>query len=185
MLWIKVLDDDTGVDGRLGKAKVDLGELAPSRDPKPLELTVDKGDAVMFLSISYATVQKGEFTVLLERVENLRDADLIGKSDPYVKFYLEQDNRVFDKGFGKKESTKKKDQLSPVYNETFTWEDIFSLKKMVLWITVKDDDVGVDKTIAKGKLDLENYTSCVEPKAVSINLEGGKKTVMYLKISHQ
>lgn len=64
----------------------------------------------------------GILTVQLEKIENLRDADLIGKSDPYVQFYLEQDKKVFDKGFGRKESSKKKDELSPVYNEMFSWE---------------------------------------------------------------
>ena len=58
----------------------------------------------------------------LEKIENLRDADLLGKSDPYVTFYLEQDRKMFDKGFGKKESSKKKDDLSPVYNEQFAWD---------------------------------------------------------------
>ena len=52
-----------------------------------------------------------------------------GASDPYVKFELEQDNLVLDKGFGKKQSSVKKDDNSPVYNETFTW-NIPTLKNM-------------------------------------------------------
>jgi len=45
-----------------------------------------------------------------------------GKSDPYVKFELEQDNMVMDKHLGEKRSSVKKGECSPVYNETFTWE---------------------------------------------------------------
>lgn len=49
----------------------------------------------------------GRSTVLLVKVDNLSDDDSIGKSDPYVKFELEQDNMVFDKDYGNKESSKK------------------------------------------------------------------------------
>ena len=37
---------------------------------------------------SYSTM--GVLTVTLERIDNLKDKDGIGKSDPYVKFRLEQ-----------------------------------------------------------------------------------------------
>lgn len=125
-----MLDEDTGVDRKIGKAMIDLGDFGATSEPKEVQLPVDKGNAVMFLKIGFITALKGELSVTLERVENLRDRDLIGKSDPYVTFYLEQDNKLFDKGFGKKESSHKKDELSPVYNETFLWEDVQALKRM-------------------------------------------------------
>ena len=44
----------------------------------------------------------GVLTVLLKNITNLADEDHIGKSDPYVKFELEQDNLVFDKDYGER-----------------------------------------------------------------------------------
>jgi len=44
----------------------------------------------------------GKITVFLDKVTHLVDRDLIGKTDAYVTLELEQDNMVFDKGFGKK-----------------------------------------------------------------------------------
>ena len=50
----------------------------------------------------------GILTVFLDKIDNLADEDMVGKSDPYVKFELEQDNMVFDKDFGEQKSSKKK-----------------------------------------------------------------------------
>ena len=36
---------------------------------------------------------------------NIKDEDHIGKSDPYVKFEVEQDNALFDKDMGEMKST--------------------------------------------------------------------------------
>ena len=80
----------------------------------------------------------GVLTVVLDRIENLRDEDGLGKSDPYVKFHLEQDNFVLDKNYGKQTSSKKKNELNPVYDETFTFGDVpDDLKNMVLWVKVR------------------------------------------------
>jgi len=72
----------------------------------------------------------GKLTVTLDQITHLQDKDGIGKSDPYVTFYLEQDNMLFDKGYGKKESSHKKNDLSPEFNETFEWDDIPGLNNM-------------------------------------------------------
>ena len=42
----------------------------------------------------------GVLTVLLEKIDHLTDKDGIGRSDPYVKFELEKDKLLFDKGYG-------------------------------------------------------------------------------------
>jgi Ca2+-dependent lipid-binding protein len=73
----------------------------------------------------------GKITVTLEKIANLADEDTIGKADPFVKFHLEQDNIAFDKNYGKKQSTAKKGQLNPVYNETFVWDDVETLDNLV------------------------------------------------------
>eukprot|EP00584_Thalassiosira_punctigera_P001242 CAMPEP_0172525856 /NCGR_PEP_ID=MMETSP1067-20121228/880_1 /TAXON_ID=265564 ORGANISM="Thalassiosira punctigera, Strain Tpunct2005C2" /NCGR_SAMPLE_ID=MMETSP1067 /ASSEMBLY_ACC=CAM_ASM_000444 /LENGTH=67 /DNA_ID=CAMNT_0013309235 /DNA_START=92 /DNA_END=292 /DNA_ORIENTATION=+ len=61
----------------------------------------------------------GILTVFLEKATNLKDEDTIGKSDPYVKFELEQDNLIFDHDMGEMKSTTKQGDLNPVYEEEF------------------------------------------------------------------
>lgn len=97
----------------------------------------------------------GVLTVLLEKIDHLRDEDGFGRSDPYVKFELEKDKLLFDKIFGKKESTKKRNDLNPEYNEVFEFEGVPSLNNMVLKIWVLDDDIGLDKKIGSCEINLE------------------------------
>ena len=76
----------------------------------------------------------GKIVVFLDRVSHLVDADIIGTTDPYVKFHLEQDNAIFDKNYGKKTSTKKKGDQNPVYGETFeVTEDTYHRRLTKLW----------------------------------------------------
>jgi len=91
-----------------------------------------------------------------------------GKSDPYVTFELEQDNYVLDKNFGRKESTHKRNDCLPTFEETFEWEDIPSLDNMVLWVKVWDDDIGRDDQIGDGKIKLEGLGISDEPKEVEL-----------------
>ena len=98
----------------------------------------------------------GVLTVLLEKIDHLTDKDGIGRSDPYVKFELEKDKLLFDKGYGKKESTKKRNDLNPEYNEVFEFEGVPSLNNMILKIWVVDDDIGVDKKIGYCEIKLED-----------------------------
>lgn len=97
----------------------------------------------------------GVFTVLLEKIDHLSDKDGLGRSDPYVKFELEKDRLLFDKGYGKKESTKKRNDLNPEYNEVFEFEGVPSMNNMVLKIWVMDDDIGLDKKIGHCEIELE------------------------------
>lgn len=114
---------------------------------------------------------------------------LLGKSDPYIKFYLEQDNMVFDKNFGKQESSKKKNELNPVYGETFTFEDVPSLDNIVLHVTVKDDDIGRDEEIGDCKFKLEDMGLSSSPTEVDkvVDHKGlgllRKHAKVYLKLS--
>ena len=97
----------------------------------------------------------GVFTVLLEKIDHLSDKDGLGRSDPYVKFELEKDKLLFDKGYGKKESSKKRNDLNPEYNEVFEFDGVPSLNNMVLKIWVMDDDIGLDKKIGHCEIELE------------------------------
>lgn len=97
----------------------------------------------------------GVLTVMLEKIDHLRDEDGIGRSDPYVKFELERDKLLFDKSYGKKESTKKRNDLNPEYNEVFEFDDVSSLNNMVLKIWIMDDDIGLDKKVGSCEIKLE------------------------------
>ena len=121
----------------------------------------------------------GVLTVKLLKVTNLQDSDGFGKSDPYVKFDLEQDNFFLDKRFGKKESTHKGNTLTPEYNEVFEWEDLPSMNNMKLWIKIMDDDIGRDDQIGKACINLERMGLTASPKETSVVVDK-KKTGMSL-----
>ena len=57
--------------------------------------------------------------------------DLFGKTDPYVKLELEQDNfGPFDKDYGFQKTSTKKGDVNPVWDEDFTF-NIPTLDNMV------------------------------------------------------
>jgi Ca2+-dependent lipid-binding protein len=130
----------------------------------------------------------GKLTVFLDKITNLRDEDTLGKSDPYVQFYLEQDNFLFDKGYGKQTSSKKKNELNPVYGETFTFDDVPSLNNMVLHVKVLDDDMGPDDKLGSCHIKLENLKMPAETETVIDNKKGkgwfSRKAKIFLKISY-
>jgi Ca2+-dependent lipid-binding protein len=113
----------------------------------------------------------GVLTVKLLKVTHLKDSDGLGKSDPYVKFELEQDNMVFDRNYGKKVSTKKKNVLSPEYNETFEFDSVPTMNNMVLNVKIMDDDIGLDDKIGSCKINLERLHITETPKAVDAVVE--------------
>ena len=110
----------------------------------------------------------------------------IGKSDPYIKFELEQDNMVFDKDFGDKKSTVKENDLNPVYGETFTW-NIPALKNMELTVKVKDDDVLKDDEMGKCKIKLDDLGLEGGPTNLQKKVHNrmfGKDSYVFLTISY-
>ena len=96
---------------------------------------------------------------------DLKDKDTIGKSDPYIKFSLEQDNMIFDKDYGDKKSTTKQGDLNSVYGETFTFE-IPTLENMELSVKVMDDDIVSDDKMGKCKIKLEKLGLSESPTRV-------------------
>jgi Ca2+-dependent lipid-binding protein len=135
----------------------------------------------------------GVLTVVLEKIDDLRDEDDLGRSDPYVKFELEQDNSLFDKDFGNQESSKKKGTCNPVYNETFSFANLPSLKNMVLTVRVKDDDIGIDDNIGYCKIELDLLELSDKPKSIErvIDRKGiigrvfKKEAKIHLKLSYK
>jgi Ca2+-dependent lipid-binding protein len=130
----------------------------------------------------------GVLTVLLDKCLNLKDADgPMNKSDPYVMFTLTQDNwGPFDKNFGKAESTHKKGDCNPVYNETFTFE-IPSLKNMVLHVKVKDEDWGLDDKLGWCKIKLDELGLSATPTGIERTVDNNvvrKDGKIYLQLSY-
>ena len=108
----------------------------------------------------------GVLTVHLDRVSNITNKDLIGKTDPYVRFELEQDNFFKDVDYGYQFSSKKRNDCNPVYNETFTWQ-IPTLDNMVLTCKIMDEDkFSRDDKCGPCKVKLEHLGVASRPKAV-------------------
>jgi Ca2+-dependent lipid-binding protein len=127
----------------------------------------------------------GVLTVKLIKVTNLVDGDGLGKSDPYVKFYLEQDNLVFDKGYGKQESSKKHNQLNPEYNETFEFTDLPSMNNMVLSVKILDADIGLDDKLGSCKVNLEKLKLSETQKEVEEVVDSKRNAKIYLALSYK
>jgi Ca2+-dependent lipid-binding protein len=125
----------------------------------------------------------GVLTIYLDKVTNLTDTDFVGRADPYITFYLEKDKLLFDKGYGKQASTKKNNQLNPVYGETFAFSQLDSMKNMVLYIKIMDDDQGLDDKLGKAKLELEDLGLNETPKDMEISVDN-KQAKIYLKLSY-
>ena len=84
----------------------------------------------------------GILKVRLVKATNLADKDFFGKTDPYVKLELEQDNYFLDKDYGYQVSSTKKNELNPVWNEDFDFRNVPTLENMVLTLRVFDKDIG-------------------------------------------
>ena len=107
----------------------------------------------------------GVLTIYLDRVSNIADEDLLGKTDPYVKFDLEQDNFLKDVDYGYQKSSTKKDDCNPVFDETFTF-NIPTLDNMVLACAIMDEDPLKDDKCGKCKIKLEHLGITSDPMEV-------------------
>jgi Ca2+-dependent lipid-binding protein len=133
----------------------------------------------------------GVVTVYLDKISNLQDEDSLGKSDPYVVFCLEQKNFIFDTGYGKKISSKKKNDLNPDYGETFKFPKVPTLENLVLHVRVlDDDDFGFNDLLGSCHINLEKLKED-EPMQIEKVIEhkkiGGwfsKNAKIYLKVSY-
>ena len=131
----------------------------------------------------------GVVKVFLDKISNLRDEDGIGKSDPYVTFHLEQDNYFLDKNYGKKKSSKKKNDLNPKYGEEFEFTGVGSADNLYLHVKVFDDDVGFDDELGACKIDLRKLApdNPIEVEQVIDHKKDGgwfsKKAKIFLKVT--
>mmetsp|Transcript_12057 Transcript_12057/g.18188 ORF Transcript_12057/g.18188 Transcript_12057/m.18188 type:complete len:132 (+) Transcript_12057:392-787(+) len=128
----------------------------------------------------------GILTVFLDRATNLKDVDTIGKSDPYIKFELEQNNLVGDKDHGEQKSTTKENELNPVYGETFHY-NIPTLDNMELTVKVMDDDVLKDDKMGKCKIKLEKLGLSGTPRHVKEKVHNrifGEDSYVFLTLTY-
>mmetsp|Transcript_3281 Transcript_3281/g.6037 ORF Transcript_3281/g.6037 Transcript_3281/m.6037 type:complete len:132 (+) Transcript_3281:320-715(+) len=125
-------------------------------------------------------------TVHLDKITNIADKDIVGKSDPYVKFELEQDNYLKDKNYGEMVSTTKKDDLNPVFGEDFHF-NIPTLENMVLTVKVMDSDYGRDGKLGKCKIKLEKLGLSTEPQEIKKKVDNNIFSAdgyVFLKLSY-
>ena len=141
------------------------------------------------INTSTYTTTMGKVTVYLDKLTNLKDADGFGKSDPYVKFHLEKDNwGPMDVNYGERKSTMKANTLNPEYGETFVFNGVPSLDKLVLHIRIMDEDIGRDDKLGKCTVklfelgNLSNFVNVEE--TIDRKLFGGEKAKIYLKIKY-
>eukprot|EP00585_Thalassiosira_rotula_P003835 CAMPEP_0196159848 /NCGR_PEP_ID=MMETSP0910-20130528/46527_1 /TAXON_ID=49265 /ORGANISM="Thalassiosira rotula, Strain GSO102" /LENGTH=131 /DNA_ID=CAMNT_0041424773 /DNA_START=103 /DNA_END=498 /DNA_ORIENTATION=+ len=128
----------------------------------------------------------GILTIYLDRATNLKDKDTIGKSDPYIKFELEQNNTFKDKDYGEMKSTTKSNELNPVYEETFHF-NIPTIENMELTCKVMDDDTLKDDKMGKCKIKLEKLGLSDTPTPVKekvYNRIMGEDAYVHLSLSY-
>ncbi|CAG8634874.1 3810_t:CDS:2 [Funneliformis caledonium] len=92
---------------------------------------------------------KGTLKVIVAEARNLKDEDLVGKSDPYVKLILDENNI--------QTTQTKKNDLNPVYNEQFSF-NVDGQKKLEIKVFDKDT-VGDDDLIGEEKIKLSDISS--------------------------
>ncbi|CAG8650572.1 9938_t:CDS:2 [Paraglomus occultum] len=88
---------------------------------------------------------KGELKVIVVEAKNLKDEDLIGKSDPYVELWISKDY--------KQRTSTKKNTLNPIWNEDFKFNT--DTHEHHLYIKVLDEDFGEDDKLGEAKVDLK------------------------------
>mmetsp|Transcript_22175 Transcript_22175/g.46659 ORF Transcript_22175/g.46659 Transcript_22175/m.46659 type:complete len:134 (-) Transcript_22175:1587-1988(-) len=114
----------------------------------------------------------GILKVRLVEAKNLADKDFFGKTDPYVRLELEQDNYFRDHDYGYQISSKKRNELNPVWNEDFSFNNIPTLQNMVLTLRVFDEDIGSrDDKCGRCKIKLDGEGLSVSPKRIEKTID--------------
>jgi len=97
-------------------------------------------------------------TVVVVKITNLKSGmDTAGESDPYAVLELVKSGMISDKSFGEYTTSVKMNDLNPEYNETFKFEGVPDLEKMMLKVKVFDKDTKKDDKLGKTDIDLSDY----------------------------
>eukprot|EP01006_Ploeotia_vitrea_P011768 TRINITY_DN3125_c0_g1_i1.p1 TRINITY_DN3125_c0_g1~~TRINITY_DN3125_c0_g1_i1.p1 ORF type:complete len:804 (+),score=99.36 TRINITY_DN3125_c0_g1_i1:47-2413(+) len=119
----------------------------------------------------------GILEVKVEKATNLRDADRIGKTDPFVTLTLANVKR----------STAVKDgTLNPTWNTTFRFNvrtktsNLGAVCQDKLLVEVMDKDIASKDTLGKASLDLADLPKAV-PQEIALPLEGNGKLYLTLE----
>lgn len=133
----------------------------------------------------------GVLTVFLEKCSNLKDEDgAMNGSDTYVVMTVEKDRfGPINEGLGKETSTTKQGDQSPVFEETFTFEDIPNdLENIQMKIKVMDSDVGLDDKLGSCTIQLAELGLSADPTDVERVVDNNlirKDGKIFLKISFE
>ncbi|CAI2164979.1 18568_t:CDS:2 [Funneliformis geosporum] len=92
---------------------------------------------------------KGTLKIVVAEARKLKDEDLIGKSDPYIKLILDKNNI--------QTTQTKKNDLNPVYNEQFIF-NVDGQKKLEIQVWDKDT-FGKDDLIGEDEIKLSEVCS--------------------------
>ena len=162
--------------GRVAVGRVELGRVV-------LELGRRRYLLPFAFSSTSAFVRPTWHSPSFLQVTDITDSEPgFGKSDPYVTFYLEKNKLLFDKGYGKQSSSVKKNNLNPVYGETFAFSSVDAMKNMELYVKILDSDHGLDDFLGKAKVFLEDLGLNETPKEVVVPVQN-RKAKIYLKLS--
>ncbi|CAB4429147.1 unnamed protein product [Rhizophagus irregularis] len=92
---------------------------------------------------------KGTLTVIVVSAKGLKNADDVGKSDPYVRLWLDD--------VDSQRTTTKVGTLDPIWNETFKFPITHQNKlHFKIWDSDAPEKEGKDDKLASGSIDLKN-----------------------------
>ncbi|GAB6023052.1 Synaptotagmin-7 [Chamberlinius hualienensis] len=150
VLHLHVFDYDRfSRDDSIGEVYLPLCQVDLSEKPvfwKALKAPIKDKCGEILVSLCYHPTTS-ELTLVIVKARNLKAKDINGKSDPYVKVWLQHGEKKVEK----KKTCIIKRTLDPVYNETFVfavpWE---KLRETSLLVQVMDfDSVGRNELIGK------------------------------------
>lgn len=177
VLHLHVFDYDRfSRDDSIGEVHVPLCQVDLSEKPvfwKALKPLLKDKCGELLVSLCYHPTNS-QLTITLVKARNLKAKDITGKSDPYVKVWLQHG----DKRVEKKKTCIIKRTLNPVYNESFVfsvpWE---KLRETSLLVSVMDfDSVGRNELI--GKIVMSNKGGVTESKHWNEMISKPRQTVV-------
>ncbi|KAI9279001.1 C2 domain-containing protein [Phascolomyces articulosus] len=105
--------------------------------------------------MGFGSLPSGVLSVTLHEGKNLKNQDFMGKNDPYVELWLDDDY--------KQRSSEIKNNNNPVWNETFIFNITKGSSDKKLYVKVLDKDlVGSDK-IGDTKIDVKDIIQSGRP----------------------